>query len=386
MRRQRRRRRVRLIAVALGLLAAIAVGFAVFLGARDVPEPMASQAPTERMQTTLSLQVQGQNGAGVANALLAHDPATKTGAVVLIPPQVLVSVPGAGSIPYGRAILSVTPQASRGALSDLLGVTVDDGWVLDLPSLVKLVDGLGGIPVEVDVPVVQARNVVLSPGQQNLDGVGAGVFLSYLAPGELEQARLARVQEVLDGIVNVLPRTETELTALLTSLGERSAASLPTDQLAAFLLGLAVDDEAGQLQYDTLPVIDQDPGGGVVSFRLDDTRSRALVDRLLADSVPEGARAEGNRFLVLNGVGTPGLGEAVRQKLVPQGLSFVSARNAPAFGVAKTQVLVPDASAESRALGEKVAKALGVPAGSVATQEFGSIADVVVLVGADFKA
>ena len=297
-----------------------------------------------------------------------------------------MSVPGAGSIPYGRAILSVTPQASRGALSDLLGVTVDNGWILDLPSVVKLVDGLGGIPVQVDVPVVQGRNVVLSPGQQNLDGVGAGVFLSYLAPGELEQVRLARVQEVLDGIVNVLPRTEAELTALLTGLGERSSASLPTDKLASFLLGLAVDDEAGQLQYDTLPVIDQDPGGGVVSFRLDDKRARALVDRLLADSVPEGARAEGNRFLVLNGVGTPGLGEAVRKKLVPQGLSFVSARNAPAFGVAKTQVLVPDTSAESRALGAKVAKALGVPAGSVATQAFGSIADVVILVGADFKA
>ena len=87
LRRQRRRRRVRLIAVAVGLLAAIAVGFAVYLGARDVPEPMASQPPTERMQTTLSLQIQGPNGAGVANALLAHDPATKTGSVILIPPR-----------------------------------------------------------------------------------------------------------------------------------------------------------------------------------------------------------------------------------------------------------------------------------------------------------
>lgn len=367
----------------LAVLVLLAAGFAVYLAVQggDPPPPATAAGRTQR---TLALQVQGPNGAGIANALIAQDPAKQSGAVVLVPPQVLVTIPGSGAVPYGRAILSVKPDASRNALSDLLGVTIDAGWILDLPSFAKLVDAVDGIPVDVDVPVVQGQNVVLPAGQQNLDGLRAGVYLSYLAPGEQEQARLARVQDVLDGLVNVLPRTQAELTTILTSLGARSSSTLQPGSLAALLLGLAVDDEAGNLQYDTLPVVSLDPGGGVVSFRADEPAVRALVDRVFADSVPPGVRQGDSRFLVLNGVGTPGLGEAVRKKLVPAGFVFVGARNAPSFGLAKTQVLVRNQTPEGAALGARAAKALGLPSSAVAAQDFGTVADVIVVVGADF--
>ena len=193
------------------------------------------------------------------------------------------------------------------------------------------------------------------------------------------------MQEVLDGLINVLPRTSDELAAQLGTLGQRSFTTLELPALADVLLGLAADDEAGQLQYDTLPVIPIDPGGGVSAFRIDAPKLETVVDRLLADSVPPGVRQGGNRVLVLNGVGTPGLGEAVRSKIVPAGFVFVDSRNAPTFGYAQTQILVPEATTEAQALGERVAKALGVPTTAVATQDFGTVADVVVLVGADFK-
>jgi hypothetical protein len=263
---------------------------------------------------------------------------------------------------------------------------VDDGWVVTTEVLTQLVDALGGIQVDVDVPVVQGQTVLLSPGAQNLTGAQATQFLLYLAPEEQEQARLARLQEVVDGLVNVLPRTQDELSAQLATLGPRSVTTYEEPaQLADFLLGLAADDEAGQLQYDTLPVIPIDPGGGVQAFRVDAPRLTTVVDRLLADSVPAGVREGGNRVLVLNGVGTPGLGEAVRAKIVPAGFVFVDSRNAPQFGYAQTQVFVREATPEAQALGERVAKALGVPATAVARQDFGTVADVVVLVGADFR-
>jgi hypothetical protein len=48
---------------------------------------------------------------------------------------------------------------------------------------------------------------------------------------------------------------------------------------------------------------------------------------------------------------------------------------------------VPTATEQSLAVGRSVAKALGVPGDSVqTTDEIGTIADVVVIVGADFKA
>ncbi len=383
VRRERRRRRRRRVVAVLTVLVLLAVAFAVYL-AVDAPEPPAAMPSKARTQQTLALQIQGPNGAGIANALVAEDPAVGAGAVVLVPPQVLVNIPGTGSVPYGRALLSGSAETSRNGLSDLLGVTIDAGWILDLPTFAQLVDALGGVPVDVDVQVVQGRNVVLSPGRQNLDGLRAGVYLSYLAAGEPEQARLSRIQEVLDGVVNVLPRTPAELVPVLAGLGQRSSSTLTSTALADLLLRLAKDDEAGEVQYDVLPVVDLAPGGGLVSFRADETAVRQLVDRFFADSVPPGVRAGNNRFLVLNGVGTPGLGEAVRARLVPSGFVFVDARNAPSFGVAQTQILVPLATPEAQQLGERVAKALGLPATSVRAQAFGTVADVIVLVGADF--
>ncbi|MDQ3503118.1 MAG: LCP family protein [Actinomycetota bacterium] len=384
-RRQRRRKQVRLIGALLGVLALLAGGFAVYLAAADPPAPPpAPPATVGRTQTTLLLQVAGADGVGIANALLGHDPGRQAGAVLLLPPQVLVNVPGSGPAALG-ALAALPADTSRAALSDLAGVVVDNSWTLTAPALAALVNTFGGVSVEVDAPVVDGPTVLIPPGVQRLDGARAVALLGFLAPGEQEQARLARVQDVLDALLDVLPGTPAELAPVLQGLGEGSVSSLAPQGLAAFLLGLAEDDENAQLQYDVLPVVPIDPGEGVTAFRVDADRTRALIGRLFADSVPPGVGEPGNRVLVLNGVGTPGLGEVVRGKLVPAGFVFVGSRNAPSFGVATTQILVPAATAEAQALGQRVAAAIGVPPTSVATQEFGTVADVVVLVGADFQ-
>ena len=384
-RRERRRRQVRRTAALLAVLGLLAVAFAVWL-ARDAPAPRGTAATAqERTQTTMLLAVQAPDGAAQATALLAHDREDDQGAVVLVPPQVLVSVPGSGSVPFGRAVGTAEPESARNALSDLMGVAVDEHWLLDADGFRTLVDALGGIPVDVDVPVLSGRQVLLSPGSQSLDGAGAYAFLTFLADGEQEQSRLTRVQEVVDGLLRVLPPEPAELAAILETLGEGSTASLSPGELAERLHDLLAADEDAGVQYDVLPVVDLDPGGGVVAFRLDVEANRTLVDRLLADSVPAGVRAEGNRVIVYNGVGTPGLGEAVRRKLAPAGFVLVDTRNAPRFGYRETQVLVPEATPEAQALGERVARALGVPVTAVATQELGTVADIAVLVGADFE-
>ena len=60
-------------------------------------------------------------------------------------------------------------------------------------------------------------------------------------------------------------------------------------------------------------------------------------------------------------------------------------RNAPSFGYEQSQVFVSEATAEAQALGKRVAEAIGVPGAQVVTQDFGTVADVVVIVGADFR-
>lgn len=381
LRKQRRQRRRQLTAAGLVTLVGMVVVVTVVL-VRSGGSDGAGKGIPARSQRTLLLQVLGADGSAVSSALLAHDPGSASGSVVLVPPQVIATVPGLGTMPFGRAVRSGGAAGSRDALADLLGVTVDGTWVIDGPSFSRLVDLENGITVDVDATVLSGRTVLLQPGPQKLDGARATAYATYLAVGEPEQTRLARLQAVLDGVVQSLPP---DSAAAIGSLGAGSQTSLGATATAALLQGLAKDDGSQDLQYDSLPVVRVDAGTEEVRFRVDAAAVTSLVDRLLADSVPAGRRTQGNRVLVLNGVGAAGLGQKVRAKLVPAGFVFVGSRNAQSFGVTRSQVLVKDATQAGAALGARVATALGLPVSSVRTTEIGSVADVIVLVGSDFR-
>ena len=380
--RARRRKQRRRVAVAAGTAVAVLLALVVVVLVRGGSDDKKGSDKAVRTQRTVLLQVKRPDGTSTANALLAHDPKDRSGAVVLVPPQTLVTVPGVGSMVFGNALSTGSANRPRAALEDLMGITIDGSWVLDEAAFRRLVDLETGVAVTVDVPVLSGRTVLLQPGNARLTGAQALLFATYLAPGEEEQVRLARLQAVLDAVVNGLPD---DVATVVSGLGAGAQSSLKGSTLPDLLAGLKKDDD--DLQYRSLPVIKIDSGGDEVRFRIDEPATTSLVDELLAQSVPPGVRADGNRVLVLNGVGTPGLGEQVRGKLVPAGFVFVGSRNADAFNQCCTQVLVKEATTEAGDLGARVAKALGVPASSVRySNQIGTIADVVVVVGKDFKA
>lgn len=385
-RRRRRQRRLAIVLVlGLGVLAAVVV--TVFLARRDPPLPPVT-VERGRTQQTLLLQLEGDDGAAVGAALLAHDPAIQEGAGLLVPPQVLAAPAGSDAVPFGQVLRTGPAGASRRALGDLTGVTVDAGWVLDRAATAGLVDAVAGVSVQVDVPVLgglDGRTVLVPAGAQRLAGADAVAYATYLAPGELEQARLARLQQLLDGLLERLPAADGELAALLGGLGPGSVPDrISLAGLADLLAGLAADDQASALQYDTLPVLQVETGAPQASLRVDPEATRVVVDRLLAQSVPPRVREGGNRVKVFNGVGTPFLGDRARDQLVAGGLVYVPGGNASRFGVVRTQVQIGEATESSLELGARVARALGVPADAVRTSPPTTVADVIVVIGADF--
>ena len=386
LRRRRRRRRMQLGAAALA--ATVVACAALIWWALQKPTPQAPPVQNEtRTQQTLLFQLRSTTGVAMSTALLAHDPASSVGAAVLVPRQVIVPVPGAGSLPLERAVRTTSPEQARAAVGDLLEVSVDAGWLLDEVALAGLVDRLGGVEVDVDAAVLggaNRRQVIIEVGRQRIDGARAAAYVDFLGEGEPEQTRLARTQRLLEGVLQALPASGPQVVPLL-QLGPGSRPSIPVDQLAALLVGLKGDLRSEQLQFEALPVIPIDPGNGVTAFRRDVPATRALADRLLEQSLLPGAREAGNRVLVLNGVGTPGLGEKVRPRLIAAGLVFAGSQNAPRFGYPTTQVLVADTSVESRELGLRVARAVGVPDNAVRVGSIGTLADAVLLLGADVK-
>ncbi len=387
LRRQRRRRRRQQVGAALGVAVLLLLAVTVYFVRRDTDPPTTGVDEAQRTQQTLLLQVT-DGTTTTSNALLAHDPDAGAGAVLLVPPQVLATPPGSQPVPFGSVLQTAGGQGARNALADLIGVTVDAGWSLDRPTLGALVDGVGGVTADVDVQVLggpDGRQVLLGPGTQRLAGAQAVALASYLGPGEQEQARLARLQEVLDGVVGALPADRTQALALLDTLGPGSALEgLDVTGLADLLLGLQADGAGDALQYDSLPVVVVDAGGPEAALRLDADASVAVVDRLLAASVPPGVRQGGNRVKVFNGVGTPMLGSAVRDRLVAADLVYVPGGNAARFGVETTEVQIGEPTPEALELGRRVAAALGVPETAIRTSDPTTVADVVVVVGADF--
>ncbi|MHB8342287.1 MAG: LCP family glycopolymer transferase, partial [Mycobacteriales bacterium] len=317
-------------------------------------------------------------------ALLAEDPANGSGSILLLPSPTLAAAPGYGDTTVGGVFSLPNAALPAATVSDLLGVTVDYTWRLSPAGLAALVDRLGGVTVNVDTTVTGPGNVVVaSPGTQHLDGAQASAFASFLGPGEEEQARPPRLQEVLDAVLGELPRTG--LAVLLGSLGPDSSPSEPPPALAQFLLTLARTSYADH--QEQLPVLVVDTGAAQPSLRIDPVATQAVVDQTLAASIPPGRRAGNNRVLVENNVGTPGLGISVRNRLDAAGLDFVGSQNRTPFGTFRhTVIVIFDDSAASRALAASIANAVGLPRAPVEVSPLStSVADAILILGPDYR-
>lgn len=346
--------------------------------------------PGDREQRTLLVQVQGQSGEpAFANAVLAVDPAV----MLSVPAGLVTDVPGRGSVTLAETIETNGggPRA-QAALTDQLELVIDHSWVLDGASLAGLVDSVGGVTVDVDVdvrgtaPGGGAVVVVPAGDAQLLDGAAATSFAGHLRDGEPEQVRLARFAAVLQELLAGLPADVGEVGARLAGL-PGSTTTQGDDELAALLLDLRAAITADAVSYPTLPVLDDEVGAEEPTLRIDRAAAERVVATHFADSRPAAPPGGKVTVLVQNGVGAGGLLEQARLRLRAADLTFEHGGNANRFGYERTVVVVPDDSAESRARGRLVTQALGVPDDAVVTGSQGAgVADVVVVLGADFRA
>jgi anionic cell wall polymer biosynthesis LytR-Cps2A-Psr (LCP) family protein len=390
---RRRKDRQRLLVIGAGIagIALIALGIYLMVRAGGGSAGPAASGPAK--QRTTLVQVTGPDGTASATALVGTTAADRSAVAVLVPSRLIVDVAGSGEMPFGEAVTLDEPDASAGALTDLLGVSVTDSWVLTTDGLAALVDAVGGVQAAVDVDVVQTdakgnQTVVVRAGNQTLKGRAAALYATYLADGEPEQARLARFDDVFSAVAEKLPEDATGIGAVLASLGEGSTTSLPPQALAKRLavLRAAATSDSSPLVTDVLPVTELDTGASVPSYGLDAGQAGAIMRAQFAASLQKDVNGETVRVLVENGVGTPGLGLKARSLLVDAGFRYVGGGNASSFTRDPSTVLVPDGTDKSLDRGRRVAAALGLPASSVTPSDRGqTVADVIVILGSDFK-
>lgn len=355
-------------------------------GADAAADPVAGGDP----QPTVVLATFDETApsAGASQVIvLSADRAEGTGTVLLIPSGTVADVPGHGALPIGRAYGFGQAPLLDAALDNLLGVDFDRVIGVSRQDWSALFTRLGGLTLEVPerletVEEDGTRRVRFRPGEQFLDGPRVAEYLTFRAAAETELDALSRVQQVVQ---TMLAAIAADPDGALDPVFTDGAPMLDTAEPEA-VRGLL--EELGRLQREgavvtrTLPVTPLS-SGEERTYRADEERVTDLVEERFDKSVPAAAGGPGRSLEILNGNGTPGIGQDVAERLVPEGFRVVLTGNADRFDHARTRIVIYEDTDEQIRVAEEIRSLLGVGEVelSLAPQ---SVVDVTIVVGRDF--
>lgn len=385
-----RRKRARNRALLLGAAAVLLVaGIGLVLAQRDSPEDVrerdedAAVARPAQPTSALLAGTRAPNGgrhrlSWVALLVLGPDRAT----VLHIPAPTATEVPGRGPHSLAEAYASGGISLLVLAAENLLGARVDryvDVAESDARDLFGALE-----PLEVDVPAAaripgdDGTTLLFEPGPQAVD---ADALAAYLyRPGEdADPEELAPRHLALWSALGA--RGAADPGGLRRALDDASHAFETSNEepeevarfLAAFLGG------GSRPAMRSLPVEPLDAPGDPL-YVTDEDELRAFVAETVAPELLFGAVT---RVQILNGNGTPGLGERVARRLVGNGFRVVLTGNARSLNHRRTLVIAYDAGPEARREAARARELLGVGEVQVSLQEQG-IVDLTIVVGRDF--
>lgn len=315
--------------VAGGLIVAAVAAGGILL--RRSGEPSRSGARGTRPSTLVLLELRSKVGPLVAVVGSSGAPPP---AVLTLPGSVQMTIPGQGDGSVKDAAL-LPPPAATTAISNLLGAWIPHYAVIDPAHLGAVVDRAGGIQLFGEATA----------------GPEVAAALQEAGP-----ARLLTWRETLIGLFETGARWSAE-DFVETDDGGTAAGVLTRAEGAA---------------VQPLPTATVAPG----ALRPDYELIPDLMARTFGASHQPPVR-----LIILNGTGTPGVGESVAERLIPNGFRIVASLNASTFDHEETLVVATseafgEAAERARALlGVGTVSASGVPSG---------LGDVTILVGEDY--
>ena len=246
----------------------------------------------------------------------------------------------------------------KAILGYLYGLDIKYFVEVNFDGFKKVVDVMGGVTINVQVPVSDdrfpsidggLRRVYIPSGIQHMNGAEA---LRYARSrhGSNDFDRGARQQRVLLSLREqadpqaLIPR----LPQLIDAVGSAVSTDIPPDQIAP-LLGLASQIDTKDIRsYVFAPPlygIESAPGAAVYSIHARVAQIRAAVrTAFTTDPADEAQRqdlaAEGAAVWVLNGTGDPGRGTAIADYLDFHGLAASAPRQKPAGAVPPDTTIV----------------------------------------------
>ena len=230
-------------------------------------------------------------------------------------------------------------EATKEALSNLLGIPIDYYIKIKVEGFQKIVDILGGIDIYVDKDMhykddTQRLYINLKKGFQHLNGYQAMGFVRFRHEPLGDLARIRRQQRFVHALLqkisspSILPR--------LPSLLREIYKNVETNFTLSDLLFLAkkYGNEPPTVETDILPGKPKTMGG--ISYYEPDLDNLQFVVARMLNPTGQGS---GPTVEVLNGGGIPGAAAKAAEKLSQLGFNIVYIGNAESFSNAKTVVI-----------------------------------------------
>ncbi len=192
--------------------------------------------------------------------IVSLDPKTHSVGLLSIPRDLYVQLPGYSAKQRINTALPLGEQQRAGYGPTLamqtvqmnIGMPINDYVIADFNALIKLVDTIGGIDVDVPAPIADYNfpdmgygydPLVLSAGLQHLDGYTAQKY-ARTRHGDSDFDRARRQQQVLFAIrdrvlsLDALPQLILQAPSLYASVSQNVSTGLTLDQMISLALWL----------------------------------------------------------------------------------------------------------------------------------------------------
>ena len=279
------------------------IGIATRLALFDI---FVSLTPTKSLLQKSNILILGVDhafGSRSDTIMVLHiDPEAKTAGLISIPRDTLGVLPGRGLDKINHAFAYGGVELSKSTIEQFLGVEIPYYVVVDLSGIIKIIDELGGITLNVEkrmyyVDFAGDLNIDLQPGVQKLNGRQAMGYLRF-RHSDNDFKRIDRQQSFLTAMSKELMKRENILRSpqLFLTFLSYICTNMDSREILGLSLVLRSAQETGQIKMATVPGSDM-MAGGVYYLKPNTERLHEIVQQYLLDGgfPAASAEAEGKR-------------------------------------------------------------------------------------------
>jgi LCP family protein required for cell wall assembly len=320
--------------------------------------------------------------------VLMISPRNHRGAIVSIPRDLRVEIPGHRADKINHSYAFGGSDLSRRTVEGVLGVPIPYYIRCDFATFVKAADLLGGVDVEVHDVEGKGRgmnyddnwgnlHIHLTPGWHHLNGYEAMGFVRY-RHGDTDTMRTKRQQQFMRAVLEQKVRV-TNLPSLLRA-GSVVLRELDTNASwrdAVDLLRVGKGMSSTDLLTETIAIRDEKIGGIYYAGLLED-QFRELTAKVDAHLSGQGAGEAA--LVVLNATGVQGVAYRATRRLEHVGWTVARTGTAEGGQEEATRIEYPEGA---QATADRLAHDLGLPGVQVVPAQPGQ-AELRVVLGRDY--